>query len=335
MLNKLPDGYNSRSASLQDIPELVSLFNAADRAFFGIDKHTEDDTHREWLSPGFNLETDVHLVIAPDGCIVGYYEVWMTSPFVLIFCWGRIHPEHTNKGIGSYLLGWAEERARLSISQAPPDARILLMGSILAINSPARQLFENNHYHYTRYSLRMVINLDSPPLPPVWPEDIQIRTLNGENDLRPVFTAAHEAFKDHWGYIERPFEEEYQRWLHYQKTDKDFDPSLWFIAWDGDEIAGVSICRPKVLDDPDMGWVGSLSVRRPWRRRGLGLALLRHSFGELYGRGLRKAGLGVDAENLSGALRLYEKAGMHSDPNRQFIAYEKELRPGTDLILRG
>ena len=129
--------------------------------------------------------------------------------------------------------------------------------------------------------------------------------------------------------MEHPFEEDYQEWVHWIDNDPDHDPSLWFLAVDGEEIAGVSLCRPRMAEDPEMGWVDSLGVRRPWRRRGLALALLHHSFGELYRRGRRKVGLGVDAQSLTGATRLYEKAGMQVD--RQYAVYEKELRPGKDL----
>jgi ribosomal protein S18 acetylase RimI-like enzyme len=106
------------------------------------------------------------------------------------------------------------------------------------------------------------------------------------------------------------------------------DPSLLFLAMDGDEIAGFNLCRPHAFDDPEIGWVGSLGVLRPWRKRGIGLALLRHSFNEFYRRGKRKVGLGVDANNLTGALRLYENAGMRV--YRAFDKYEKEMRPGVE-----
>ena len=78
-----------------------------------------------------------------------------------------------------------------------------------------------------------------------------------------------------------------------------------------------------------MGWVGTLGVRREWRKRGIGMSLLRHSFNEFYRRGKRKVGLGVDAQNLTGALRLYESAGMHV--HQAFDQYEKELRPGVEI----
>jgi ribosomal protein S18 acetylase RimI-like enzyme len=104
-----------------------------------------------------------------------------------------------------------------------------------------------------------------------------------------------------------------------------------FVVLDGDQVAGLCLCQPTVDDEPGMGWVTTLGVRRPWRRQGLGTALLLHSFGEFYRRGIFKAGLGVDAESLTGATRLYTNAGMRPEPGKQWSLYEKELRPGVDL----
>jgi ribosomal protein S18 acetylase RimI-like enzyme len=91
----------------------------------------------------------------------------------------------------------------------------------------------------------------------------------------------------------------------------------------------MSLCLQHASEDKELGWVDTLGVRRPWRKHGLGLALLRHSFSEYYQRGFRKVGLGVDASSLTGAVRLYEKAGMHV--HRQYDRYEKVLRDGVEL----
>ena len=96
------------------------------------------------------------------------------------------------------------------------------------------------------------------------------------------------------------------------------------MAWDGDRIAGCALCRPK----QGIGWVGSLSVRRPWRKQGLGLGLLNHAFRQLFQRGYSTIGLMVDAANPTGATRLYERAGMQIA--NQLVTYEKELRPGLE-----
>ena len=132
--------------------------------------------------------------------------------------------------------------------------------------------------------------------------------------------------------MEESFEEGFQRFIHIMTEYEGFDPSLWWLAFEGDQLAGICLCRPQSYDDPNMGYVSILGVRRPWRTHGLGLAFLHHSFGEFYRRGKRKVSLGVDAENLTGALRLYEKAGMHV--HLQFDTFEKEIRPGREISVQ-
>jgi mycothiol synthase len=109
----------------------------------------------------------------------------------------------------------------------------------------------------------------------------------------------------------------------------DFDPSLWFLAMDGDEIAGAALCH---LRPDNSAWVNTVAVRRPWRKRGLATALLQEAFGTFYQRKLHTAALGVDAESLTGATRVYERAGMHV--TLRVATYQKILRPGVDLIFR-
>ena len=334
MKNSLPLGYHSRPASMDDLKATVDMFNADARQMIGVDKFILDETSIEWKSPGFKLDTDTLIVLSETGQVAGYYEVWDLKPHISINCWGRVHPGHTNRGIGSYLLEWAEERARQAILNASPEARVTMNCFAISLNQVAHDLFEKAGMQLVRHFFRMVIDLDNPPPQPRWPKGIEVRTIEVDKDEWMLTNAIVEAFRDHWGYVERSVEDEHERWMHYIKNSQDFDPSLYFLAWDGDQIAGVSLCWKQAHDDHDMGWVEVLGVRRPWRKQGLGLALLLHSFGEIYRRGKVRAGLGVDAESLTGALRLYEKAGMHSDPNRTFIAYEKELRPGVDLRTR-
>ena len=145
-----------------------------------------------------------------------------------------------------------------------------------------------------------------------------------------MLEANYEAFRDHWGSVDEPFEEYYKHFMHDLEHDENADPALWFIALDGDTVAGAAINNPKTNEDPEMGWVWQLSVRKPWRGRGLGLALLKHSFYALHQHGCKRAALGVDAESLTGANRLYEKAGMRV--LRKNCTYEYELRPGNDLL---
>ncbi|MCK4310901.1 MAG: GNAT family N-acetyltransferase, partial [Methanomicrobia archaeon] len=106
-----------------------------------------------------------------------------------------------------------------------------------------------------------------------------------------------------------------------------FDPTLWQIAWAGDEIAGMvqSYINKKENEkyNRERGYTENICVRRPWRKRGLAKALIARSFKIIKERGMTEAALGVDTENPSGALRLYKSMGFKVA--KQFAAYRKPL----------
>jgi mycothiol synthase len=143
-----------------------------------------------------------------------------------------------------------------------------------------------------------------PPPAAAWPDGIVVRAFQ-PGDERTFYGVHQEAFEDTW----EPIRETYSEWAHWLLRPPDFMPELWFLALSGDEPAGIAICH-RHTTRPELGWVRILGVRRAWRQRGLGEALLRHAFGEFSGRGLRGAGLGVDATSVTGANRLYERVGM-------------------------
>jgi GNAT superfamily N-acetyltransferase len=332
MNTKLPEGYQARPVTLEDLEETVNLFNAWSRHMQGLEKFDLQDIRREWTTPNFNLETDTRIVLAPSGEIVSYCEVWdLDEPHVTVGVWERVRPDVQALGLDVFLLEWAEERARQSIQKAPAGARVAMQSFTLSSDEAGQAALRQAGFSLIRHNLRMVIQLNGKPPEAQWPAGLTVRSMSVGQDERAVLEAVRGSFKDHFGYVEHPFEEELRRWKHFMENDENFDPSLWFLAMAGDEIAGISLCRMRTHDDPELGWVGTLGVLRSWRRRGLGLALLQHSFNELYQRGRRKIGLGVDAQSLTGATRLYEKAGMRPDPAWQHSMYEKELRPGRDL----
>ena len=329
MATTLPDNFTARPATLDDVEAAVELVNACSIEQIGRPEWEVHQFRNDWLSPNFNVETDLRVVFTPDGRLVGYAGVWDLEPYVQSFGWGNVHPEYKSQGIGTYLAQWVEERAQQSISKAPEGTRVALLQERLSTDRAAQVLLRQQSYRVVRHGFRMLIKMDTPPPRPVLPTGITIHPFVREEQMRAMILAVREIFKDHWGYVEHPFEEDYQEWVHWIENDPDHDPSLWFLALDGDEIVGMSLCRPKMAEDPGMSYIDTLGVRRPWRRRGVALALLHHSFGELYRRGKRKVSLDVDTQSLTGATRLYEKAGMHVQ--RQAVTYEKELRPGRDL----
>jgi len=327
----LPEGFTIRSATLDDVDIAADLFKTYASATAGVEDINAEETRNAWQSPGFNPGTDIHMVFTRAGQLVAYAEAWVNSKLpVHPFIWACVHPNFTGKGLGTYITSWGEERCRQLINVLPADLRLAARAGAFSTNQPAHQLFEDMNWIYIRSYYFMRIDMESIPPMPNWPDGINLRPYESEN-LREVYSAHREAFRDHFGYVELPFESGLEQFKHGLENDPQFDPSLWFIAWDGNEIAGYCLCRTASPSDHEAGYVNVLGVRRAWRKHGLGLAFLQHAFGEFHRRGQMHVELGVDAKNLTGALRVYEKAGMHV--HRQTDLFEKELRPGREIAI--
>lgn len=282
---------------------------------------TPEELKHEWETPGFDLERDAFLVETEDGHIVGFEEFNNSHAHAILQTDGYVHPDFKGRGIGTALLRTIEARAREEMALAEPGARVSLRSIIDNHDPSSHDLHRNEGYQPLRYHWRMEIVLGGPPSEPKFPEGIELCPfIKGEHDVA-VWQAQNEAWRDHWGSHDVTLDD----WKHSRFADPEFDPSLWAIAWDGNEVAGFSLNRYRM----GIGWIRTLGVRRPWRKRGLGEALLLHSFGEFYKRGTNTIGLGVDAQNPTGATRLYQKVGMHIAS--EYVTYEKELRGGRDV----
>lgn len=336
----LPEGFTSRGATLADIEIATGLMNAYSQHYLGTIEALPDAIYNEWLSPGFDPATDIRLVFSPQGKAVGYAEAWDTAnPPVHPWVWWCVHPPHLGQGISSYLLSWAETRLQPAIDRCPPGTRVAYRAGVDTRILSAKRAMQKHGMNYIRSNYRMGIDMQAPPPQPMWPEGIRLKVFDLERDnLAEVYQADIDAFKDHFGFVESPFQEALERFKHFMTGEDAYQPGLWFLAMangspgKGERIAGICLNRKQSWEDPQIGWVSTLGVLRPWRRRGIGQALLLHSLGEYYRRGFRQVELGVDAESLTGALDLYKKAGMQVQ--RQFDLYEKELRPGEEISVQ-
>ena len=212
----------------------------------------------------------------------------------------RVPPGEHADAVAAALLEAMETR---SVELATGDASVRVF--LPSTWELGLRLVENRGYEPFRHSFRMEIDFDGELPAPVWPEGLAVRAFVPGEDDEAVYEASDAAFVDHFEHARQPYES-WRGWAF----GESFDPSLWFLAVDGDEIAGVSLCRGEGGAGGELGWVNTLGVRPAWRRRGLGRALLLHSFAEFRARGKRGAGLGVDALNPTGAVSLYEGAGM-------------------------
>ncbi|MFN2483512.1 MAG: GNAT family N-acetyltransferase [Candidatus Limnocylindria bacterium] len=311
-----PPGYSVRRPTMDDVDAVLAVVVATELMEHGEIDFSRDELLGEWERS--DLETDGWVVLDGGGRIVGHGQITVRGGAYLD-SWVVTHPDHRARGIASHLLDLVEDRCNELLAEASDGARVVIGNFASAVNTEARALLERRGYVDARHFWRMSVEISEEPRVPEWPAGISVRTFEPP-DARPVYEAVDEAFTDHWGHV-RP---EFDTWVKRTRRET-FDPSLWFLAMDGEEIAGFSLCGVTT----EIPWVETLGVRRPWRQRGLGLALLLHSFRELWARGHRKVALGVDSQNLTGATRLYEKAGMRAD--RDWVRYEKELRPGREI----
>jgi mycothiol synthase len=296
-----PNEIEVRAPRPDEADAIAALLNVIGRELYGVDDTTPDEIRAWFDAPGLDPEHDMRVAVLPSGDLAGYADVGDQAELHTRFWIDlRVRTGHANDAVGGALLDAIEARAR-----AVAASGAVVRGIVPERDTATRALYESRGYRLVRHFFRMQVELAAPP-PPIWPAGIAVRTFRPHTDERRVYDAHTEAFADHWEYVPDPYEE----WEHWLLRAGPFDPELWFLAEDGDELAGLSLCRPSGAGDPELGWLSVLAVRRPWRRRGLGLALLLHTFGEYYRRGFRRVGLGVDAANTTGAVRLYERAGM-------------------------
>jgi mycothiol synthase len=294
------------------------------------DENRQAGTVESWIrqlqTPGFDLDRDMRLVFTPDNTLIGIGLIWDVQPsHTQPAVWGRVHPEHRRQGVGTRLMEWLEQRAHETVALAPPEARVVMESAIDSTDEGTNHLLLAQGFVLVRQYHMMHIDLDAPPPTPELPEGIAIKSNAELRDDRGFYDAFVDSFRDHWGFMPHTFE----HWIRSSTNEEYYDPSLWFAAVDGEEIAGICICAKKAHDAPEKGSVEELGVRRAWRKRGIGVALLHHAFGEYYRRGIYKVSLGVDTESLTGATRLYERAGMHVEKTHN--RYQKELRAGQEL----
>ena len=288
---------------------MLELMNAHQLAAFGEADATAEDL-RLWLTaPSVEVENDVR-VLELDGRLIGYADVDRTRDEPpLWWCDVKVAPEVDATEVVPTLVSWLDELAeqgRLRVWTSESYRRVV--GAFTALG-----------FEPSRHSYRMEIDLTGDSRAPAWPAGIAVRTMR-EDEHRLVYDGVREVWQD----TSDPMDETFDKWAHWTVRADAFDPGLWFLAFAGDELAGFALCRQDA-NDPSAGYVGTLGVRRSWRKQGLGEALLLHSFQAFRERGWTRGTLGVDASSPTGATRLYEHAGMRVYRDTAF--FERPVRP--------
>ena len=291
MTSSLPDGYRLRRGRPEDAEPLAEALAAEERALRGQSFWGIEDMEDWWRLLEQRGEQWVVDHGGPPVAVLG-----IVQRDDLFNSWIGIDPGHFGRGLGSRLLEHAEARTRARGGKA-------LHIDTFGENYLALELFRSSGYRAERRHFHMQIDFDGPPPAPVLPPGFTCTTFDATRDARAFYDAMCEAFVGQWGFRTLPFDE----WLQMRVEAPDFDPAIWFVVRDGDEVAGVLRGDAKRWGG---GWVAMLGIRPHWQRRGIGSALLATAFETFYERGEPHVGLGVDTQNPTGATRVYERAGM-------------------------
>lgn len=310
----------------KDLRALVVLINESD-AFDQQERSTTlEEMEHEMSWPDYHPETDCFLAWN-NGHLVGYADFFLgkgeAGPWSTFYTGGMVHPRWRRQGVGQCLLERLYQRASERLDEVQ-DKPSYFQASARDVEEDRQALFRGFGMERVRYYVNLARPIDNGLPPAAMPEGYRLQTFDPAQDVERVWRLDNLAFQDHWGFTGFPLEA-FQHWLE----KPHFRPDLWLLAVEEatGQVAGIS------LNQIDPGWiartgrqegyVNTLAVLREHRKHGLGTALLVHSLHVLRQAGMDAAHLHADAENLTGAVRIYERVGFKV--RKTNVAYRKPM----------
>ena len=308
----------------EEYPNMAALI-AACKVADGVERSTNVDDIARTYRHLENCDPQADMLFAEvDGQVIAYGRLWwddLLDGIRLYHPFGFLHPDWRGKGIGTAMWEAGERRAREIAAGASKEMLKYLQVEVFETEKALTALLESRGYSPARYETYMVRDLNGPFPDAQLPAGLEVRPVKPEQ-LRTIFEASNEAFRDHWAPFDMS-EEGYKA----EMESPEFHPELWKVAWDGDQMASVV---HNFVDEKEnaeyhrqRGYTEGICTRRPWRKLGLARALLVQSMQMFKEMGMTETSLSVDSENLSGAFRLYEDVGYRKV--KQQINYRKPM----------
>jgi ribosomal protein S18 acetylase RimI-like enzyme len=307
-----------------DFPKMLAVIDAA-AAFDGDESSITVEDIKNDYQHLTNSDPEKDMIFAEvDGDVVAYSRVgWFTEEKpekTILSHFIHIHPDWRNQGIEKFMIRWCEDRLKNIAKEKPQDHPRLFQTFSNELKPELNRILEELGYQPVRYFIEMSRDLNDLPEASL-PEGVDIRPVE-EEDIHKIWKASIEAFRDHWGFVE-PSEEDFEGY----KNSKYFQPELWQVAWHGDKVVG-SVLNYIDHDynqkyNKKRGWTEEITTHRDWRRKGIAGALIVRSMKMHKAKGMDEVALGVDTNNLTGALRLYQRLGYEKE--KTMMTYRKSM----------
>jgi mycothiol synthase len=316
-------GYEWRAAGREDAPAIQELYRMSSRVD-GVELSiTLEDLYRELGGPAGRHSL---LALTDEGRVAAYGVV--TPPHATgqarqAFLRGEVEPAHRGRGLGSFVLAWLEARAAEALERVPGYGLPKVLRASSPIDLADRiDLLEEHGYRRIRYWDTLRRDLSRPFPEPKVPAELELVTWSRDWE-RSTMRAWEESFAENWGHAPTTFDE----WQPRHTDDPAFRGDLSFLMIDGTQVAGFSLSylspEENAATGMEQGWIGQIGVRKPWRRRGVGTALVCRVLRAFRDEALDYATLDVDVDNPARANRLYQRLGF--ERVRRTVFFAKQL----------
>jgi GNAT superfamily N-acetyltransferase len=316
----------------KDARQAVDVVNANALQSLGVRQAVVDGSGNVRLARYVSMESEKVVATDERNDVIGYAYCSNLDRSIVHEFGGAVHPDYWGLGVGSKLLGWAEQRAAAKAKHAPPDVRIVLQGNLFEVEREAIRLFAESGFQKVRDWAHLAVDLVAPPPAPDLPGELSIRQMDLDDDWDLVGSAMDDAFANHWGWIPPSFtavEEQPDREDLPEDETYSNAPGYCFIAMAGKEAAGGVLCNARLVEREDTGRIGSLFVRLRYQRQGVGKALILAAFGAFWKKGIKRIITDTDADSFTQAPKFYTSLGMQL--YRREYLYEKEIRAGKEV----
>ena len=334
--------FSIRALEDEDLRGLFALINAHSLAVTRTQRAIFDSDGDLRTARYIPSAAERFVAVARDGTLGGFVYAISRPPHIVCEVGCIVHPDHWQSGVASDLLGHVEGVAQAAIDLAPDGVRVVMQIVALGEDAHLANVLGERGYARVREWVHLELELDAPPAVEL-PAGVTIRVMNPRHDWPAVGAAMDSAFADHWGELgpdRRTLLEEDDAGEDSAgdadaegETEQVDDPysnslGLCFVAESAGEVIGSCLCNARTIEWPDSGKLGSLSVRREYRKRGTGRSLTAFALNEFHRRGIRRVITDTDSASFTGANRLYRRLGFR--PYRYEQVYEKQLRPGKE-----